>query len=353
MRDARTYKAVSVWLAIGCILVLIQILIGGITRLTDSGLSITEWSVIKGTLPPLNEAEWQGSFEKYKVFAKKQYESIHRDMSLSEFKVIFFWEYFHRLWARMMGFVFIIPFIYFLLRKKLSTKLIRRLGVVILLASLSAMFGWLMVASGLNDDKRTWVNAYNLLIHLILATSLFSYLSYTFYGYAAGKMESRIEVKERGFLKLLGIVLVIQIGMGALMAGMKAALVFPYPFMLLKYDIAREIWNSSPPIVWHHWIDYEPNPNVKLLIQIFHRATAYLLFFGSIWFFIVNRVKMFIVPSYLIFFIVLLIQVALGIFTVSYSQGKIPVVLGVVHQFVAFILLASYLWILYSSRKRG
>ena len=352
MKDARTYKAVSIWLALGCILVLIQILIGGITRLTDSGLSITEWSVIKGTLPPMNEVEWQVSFEKYKTFAKKQYESIHKDMDLNEFKRIYFWEYFHRLWARMMGFVFIIPFIYFLIRKKLTTKLIRRLGIVILLASLSAIFGWLMVASGLNDDKRTWVNAYNLLIHLILATSLFSYLTYTFYGYAAVRMESRIELEERGFFKLLGIILVVQIGIGALMAGMKAALVFPYPFMLLKYDLAREIWNSSPAIIWQHWNDYEPNPNIKLIVQIFHRASAYLLFLGAIWFFIVNRIKMFMVPSYLIFYIVLLTQVILGIFTVNYSHGKIPVVLGVAHQFTAFILLASYLWILYSSRKR-
>lgn len=352
MSPSKTSKAVSIWLFIGCFMVLIQILIGGITRLTDSGLSITEWSVIKGTLPPMNEAEWQVSFEKYKTFAKKQYESLHKEMNLNEFKVIFFWEYFHRLWARLMGFVFAIPFVYFLIRKKLDSKLIKRLAIVILLASLSAIFGWLMVASGLNDDKRTWVNAYNLLIHLILATSLFSYLLYTTYGYAFVSMKERNELNERGLLKTIGYVLILQLALGALMAGMKAALVFPYPFILAKLTLFQEIWNSSPAIQWAHWNDYEPNPIVKLIVQIAHRATAYILLFASIWFFFLNRVKMFISPSYLLFYFIMLVQILLGIFTVNYSQGKIPITLGVVHQFTAFILLSAYLWILYSSKKR-
>lgn len=352
MSNRNPSKAVSVWLFIGCFMVLMQILIGGITRLTDSGLSITEWSVVKGTLPPMNEAEWEVSFEKYKTFAKKQYESLHREMSLEEFKRIYFWEYFHRLWARLMGLVFAIPFVYFLIKKKLDSKLIKRLAIVILLASLSATFGWLMVASGLNDDKRTWVNAYNLLIHLILATSLFSYLIYTFYGQAFKAMHERNELNDRGILKTIGYVLILQLAFGALMAGMKAALVFPYPFMLTKWSLFQEIWNSSPAIQWAHWNDYEPNPNVKLIVQIVHRATAYILLVASMWFFFLNRVKMFISPSYLLYYFALLVQILLGIYTVSYSQGKIPITLGVAHQFTAFILLAAYLWILYSSKKR-
>lgn len=106
-------RPVRIWLLIGLVMVFIQVVVGGITRLTDSGLSITEWAVIQGTMPPLNEAQWLDAFDKYKVAAKKQFESLHADMSLSEFKVIFFWEYIHRLWARLMGFVFIIPFLYF------------------------------------------------------------------------------------------------------------------------------------------------------------------------------------------------------------------------------------------------
>ena len=110
-------KPVRVWLFIGVFMVFMQVVIGGITRLTDSGLSITEWAIIQGTLPPLNEAAWMEAFEQYKIMAKKQFESLHADMTLSEFKFIYFWEYFHRLWARMMGFVFLFPFLYFLWKR--------------------------------------------------------------------------------------------------------------------------------------------------------------------------------------------------------------------------------------------
>ena len=333
-------------------MVMCQIIIGGITRLTDSGLSITEWNVIKGTLPPLNETEWTLSFDKYKTFAKKQFESIHKDMTLEQYKRIFFWEYFHRLWARAMGFVFLIPFFYFLVRRKIPTNLIKRLLIVIFLASLSAIFGWIMVASGLSNDKRTWVNAYNLLIHLILASSLFSYLILTYYKYAYREMESRIELYDYYILKIIGVVLITQIGFGALVAGMKAALVFPYPFVLLNLDVYRDIIAISPSIQWADWINYEPNPIIKLIIQSIHRLTAYSLLILSLWFFYVNKSKMFIVPSFLIFYIALFIQIVLGILTVTYSIGSVPIYFGVLHQATAFILLASYLWILYSSKKR-
>jgi heme a synthase len=345
-------RAVTIWLFIGCIMVLCQIIIGGITRLTDSGLSITEWEIVKGTLPPLSETEWQVSFDKYKTFAKKQFESLHRDMTLEKFKQIYFWEYFHRLWARMMGFVFIIPLIWFLIRRKVEIPLLKRLGIVILLASFSALFGWLMVASGLNNDKRTWVNAYNLLIHLILASSLFSYLTYTFYSYSFSRNKSRFELNDYNLLYTIGIILFLQIAFGALMAGMKAALIFPYPFILAKWSVLKTILATSPALHLADWIDYEPNPLIKLIVQIVHRATAYILLILSIWFFISNRLKMFIAPSFLIFYCILLIQIILGIFTVTYSIGKVPVFMGVLHQAIAFLVLAAYLWIVFSSKKR-
>lgn len=345
-------KALSTWLLIGCVMVLCQIIIGGITRLTDSGLSITEWNVVKGTLPPLNETQWIESFEKYKTFANKQFVSLHKEMTLQEFKRIYFWEYFHRLWARIMSLVFIIPFFIFLIQKKIDQVLLRRLIVVIFLASLSAIFGWLMVASGLNDDKRTWVNAYNLLIHLILATSLFSYLIYTYFKYTFSATEHRIELKKYKLFYILGITILIQLSFGALMAGMKAALVFPYPFMILKWDLMKSIVSSNAIPMWADWINYEPNPLIKLMVQVVHRLTAYIILILSLWFFIENRAKMFIAPTFLIYFIILFIQIALGILTVMYSIGKVPIIFGVVHQATAFLLLASYLWILFSSKKR-
>ena len=128
-------RIVQHWLMVGIVLIFVQVNIGGITRLTDSGLSITEWEIIEGTLPPLSSDAWDVAFEKYKTHAKKQYENIHGGdvMTMSEFKVIYFWEWFHRFWARSIGFIFLFPFLYFLYKRWLPTWLIKRLGIVCLL----------------------------------------------------------------------------------------------------------------------------------------------------------------------------------------------------------------------------
>ena len=333
---------ISIWLFIGISMVFIQIIIGGITRLTDSGLSITEWSVIKGTLPPLNEAEWLIAFEKYKNFATKQYESLHSDMSLSEFKYIYFWEYFHRLWARLMGFVFIFPFFYFLFKKQLSTSLRNQLLKVVLLASIVATFGWIMVASGLNDDNRTWVSAYKLLGHLILASLLFGYLNFIFYSYIS---KNTISFNKNYLIKPIGILIVIQIAFGALMAGMKAGLIFPYPTIIFKLDIFQEIIKNSPAVKFDDFINYEPNPTIKLIIQVIHRITAYLL--GSlIILFSIANLK---ITSVKLLLFITMIQILIGIITVSLCQGEIPIFWGVLHQAIAFTLLSTWINIYQSS----
>lgn len=343
-----THRSLSIWLLIGCILVLGQIVIGGITRLTDSGLSITEWNVIKGTLPPMNDLEWNHAFDQYKSIAKKQYESIHRNMTLEEFKRIYFWEYFHRLWARMMGFIFIIPCVFFILKKWIDKTLFRRLLIVLLLASLAAVFGWIMVASGLSNDKRTWVNAYNLLGHLIIATSLFSYLVYTYYSYSFSKIRDTIAYRHSSWIGWLGLLLFVQIGLGALMAGMKAGLVFPFPFTVFKFSTLIDIVQHSP-LSWAAVYDYEPNASIKIIIQIVHRMTAYLLLITSAIFLWKNQ--FYRDRNLWIFCLLLCTQVILGIMTVSFAIGRIPIVYGVLHQLVAFLLLASYLWIYFISKK--
>lgn len=139
--------AVQIWLIVGLFMILMQVFIGGITRLTGSGLSITKWDIVSGTIPPLNENEWNAQFELYQQ--TPQYHKINKGMSLSEFKFIFFWEYFHRLWARTMGFVFLFPLIFFIFKRKISSLLGKRLFIVFLLAALNASMGWIMVASGL------------------------------------------------------------------------------------------------------------------------------------------------------------------------------------------------------------
>ncbi len=344
-------SVVSIWLLIGCFLVLCQIMIGGITRLTDSGLSITEWEVVKGTIPPMNEVEWTNTFEKYKLFAKKQYESIHKNMTLTEFKKIYFWEYFHRLWARMMGFIFIIPFIYFLIKKKINSNLLKRLGIVILLASIAAIFGWIMVASGLNNDKRTWVNAYNLLIHLLIATALFSYLLYTYFIYSKSTSKSSVKFYKMNLLQFIGIIIIIQLAFGALMAGMKAGMILPYSFLIPKYSLISELFKLNSNLSITSMYDYEPNPMIKVLIQIVHRVMAYLILTLSIVFLYFNRVKLFHTASLWVFISAIFLQIILGIITVSLCIGKVPILFGVLHQTAAFILLASYLWVLFIAKK--
>ena len=177
-------RSVQLWLIVGLIMVVGQIVIGGITRLTESGLSITEWKPLSGAMPPLNEADWAVEFGKYQE--SPQYAKIFADISLSDFKFIYFWEWFHRQWARTMGLAFIVGFLVFWRKGYLNPPLMRRLGVVVLLAALAASFGWIMVASGLID--RPWVNAYKLTLHLALGLSLFAYLLWvTFPGYSAAK----------------------------------------------------------------------------------------------------------------------------------------------------------------------
>lgn len=352
--DSRIKKAVRIWLLIGVVMVFFQVVIGGVTRLTDSGLSITEWSVIQGTLPPLNQAEWDEAFELYKQAAKKQYETLHADMTLSEFKVIFFWEYFHRLWARLMGFVFLFPFLYFLWKKWMPKWLVRRLGVVILLAVAAATFGWIMVASGLNDDTRTWVSAYKLVIHLGIATTLFGYLFWTWLR-AEQPRNSDMELpKIRRRVWVIAFVLFVQIIFGGLMAGMRAGLIHPhFPFFVE----GEKLWTTltaTAELNASEIIDYEPNLIAKGAVQVLHRGTAYLLsilillFFGKIRRRAVSK-KLKKGSQFML--IMLVIQFLLGISTVINSVGKIPVSWGSLHQAGALILLCGVLFTAYHAKR--
>lgn len=349
----RIKKAVRIWLLIGVVMVFFQIVIGGVTRLTDSGLSITEWDIIQGTIPPMNEVEWEMAFEQYQQMARKQYESLHADMSMSEFKVIFFWEYFHRLWARMMGLVFAIPFVFFAVKKWIPKWLMRRLGVVILLAATAATFGWIMVKSGLNDDTRTWVSAYKLSTHLLIATSLFGYLFWTYLKAAQPTVSDahlgKWSVRSRWLLGLL----VLQIVFGGLMAGMRAGLIHPYFPAFVEGDRLVAALNSSTNGL-ETFVDYEGSTYVKAIVQIVHRATAYLLFAAVIWFglgILKSRSSVRLKRGASVLMLIIGAQFLLGVLTVVNSIGKIPILYGVMHQGVAFLLLISLLFVSYQMKS--
>ena len=338
----RARRWIGGWLLLGAFLVLMQVMIGGITRLTDSGLSITEWEVIDGTLPPLNEADWNAAFESYKTHARKQFESLHADMTLAEFKVIYFWEWFHRLWARMMGFAFLIPFIVFAALRWFPRWLLWRLGGIIGLASLAGVLGWFMVASGLNNDDRTWVNAYNLISHLGIATLLFAFIVHTaFLVFRGSPLPTRSgTVPLRRLANILIAVTFVQIMAGGLMAGMRAGLIHPHWPLFAGSNSLIAMLGDGGGVAWSHFIDYEPSRSVKAIVQLLHRGLAVVVSVLVVVFFIRSRNYLAAGERWLVL-LVLAAQYILGVWTVISCVGSVPVTLGVVHQVVAIILFGA------------
>lgn len=346
-------RPVRIWLLTGVVMVFFQVVIGGVTRLTDSGLSITEWAVIQGTLPPLNEAEWQVAFDKYKVAAKKQYETLHADMTLPEFKVIFFWEYGHRLWARMMGFVFLFPFLWFLLKKQLPGWLLGRLGVVIGLAMLAAVFGWIMVASGLNNDNRTWVSAYKLVTHLGIATALFAYLYWT---WLRAAQPVAVDGHLAGLRRLgwwVAAVLFVQIAFGGLMAGMRAGLIHAHFPVFIEWGRFWQVLTASP-VDSAQLLDYEPQQSIKAVVQLLHRGMAWVLVVLSVLLFLKIRRESVSKQLQLggnLLMGMLFVQFLLGVLTIINCVGRVPLFWGAVHQAGALVLLAVVLSVNYQFSK--
>jgi len=327
-----------------------QVVIGGVTRLTGSGLSITKWEIVTGTLPPMNAAVWEAEFDLYK--ATPQYQKINVGMSMSEFKFIYFWEYFHRLWARSMGFVFLIPFLIFWRKGMLPTSLRKDLGIVVLLAAVVATFGWIMVASGLID--RPWVNAYKLTLHLNLALLTFSYLLWTTLKVTVARTSVIHNSTMRKWITGILVILGLQLFLGGIMSGMKAALYYPtWPDMHGVY-VPETLYTPGDYSV-QNLIDYDKKAFAPALIQFLHRNLGYLLFFSGLFFFVRSRniqgSSLFHILSGVLISL-LIIQVLLGIFTLLGSQGSIPVDLGVYHQIGAILVLGTVISLLYLSRDK-
>jgi cytochrome c oxidase assembly protein subunit 15 len=345
------YKPLKIWLIIGLVMVLLQVMIGGITRLTNSGLSITEWNIIKGTIPPLSNDAWVQTFEQYKIHAKKQYESLHAGMTMSEFKFIYFWEYFHRLWARFIGFVFVIGLVIFLLMRKIDMKLFIQLMIVFGLAMLEAVFGIIMVYSGLGDDTRTWVSAYKLIIHLIIATLIFGYLFYVYLCYTQKNTHDFGLSKNLKIISTSIIVLLfIQILFGGLMAGMRAGLIHPhFPIFIHSEKILGALQSPAPQSM-DDLNDYEKSAYIKAIIQIIHRTlatTILILIAYLVYLFSKNNISAFLRRAKNSMLFMILIQITLGVITIMLSIGRIPPFWGSVHQCAALILLLSAIWVRY------
>ncbi len=351
----KTRKIVGIWLIIGLVLVVGQVMLGGITRLTDSGLSITEWNVVKGTLPPLSEAEWQISFDKYQAFAKTQFENLHAEMLLSEYKSIFFWEWVHRFWARMMGLVFLFPFLYFLYKKYMPPWLIKRLLIVVGLAAIAATFGIIMVFSGLENENRTWVSAYKLAIHLSIALVLFAYLFKTTLLVLQPKVSDLEFKKFRKYPhRMLGLIF-IQIIFGALMAGMRAGAIHTsWPFFA-GGNVLFDVLGSNVNLSFLDFINYESNNYIKAIVQVLHRSMAYVLFAATIYIVLKIRKEKIsdtLNKASLIVLGLIFIQFFLGVFTImNYLDKDFLIPLGTLHQIFAFFTFIAWIFLEHQIRQ--
>ena len=346
----RSSRLVATWLLLGVGMTVIQIALGGITRLTGSGLSITEWDVITGSLPPLNEQQWLAEFNKYRQ--TPQFHLLNFDFTLSDFKFIFFWEWFHRLWARLIGLVFAAGFIWFILKKHFKKEMINPLIILFLLGALQGLVGWIMVASGLTGDA-IYVKPTRLAMHFIFALGL---LCYTFWFALQLLVPSENIFKNRRIhtwnIALLAL-LVVQLIYGALMAGHKAATAAP------TWPDINGMW--MPDRLFQHkpfLLNFIDN---TILIHFIHRGLAYLLLiiiiYWSVLLYKTTGTRLFRKTRWIPLAVTLL-QVLLGIFSVLTSTGIIPGKWGTfewlaqLHQLTGMLLLLSLTWMLFIVRGR-
>ncbi len=345
----RSSRQVAVWLLIGVGMTVIQIALGGITRLTGSGLSITEWDVITGALPPLNEAAWLEEFNKYRQ--TPQFQILNFEFTLSDFKFIFFWEWFHRLWARTIGLVFAFGFIWFLYKKAFRQEMVPQLIVLFFLGALQGLVGWIMVASGLTGDA-VYVKPTRLAMHFILALILLGYTFWFALKLLIPEEQRMANNKIRNTnLILLGL-LFLQLIYGALMAGHKAANVAATWPTINGAWIPESMFRDTPFLL--NFIDN------TTLIHFIHRGLAYLLLAVTLaWSFRLFKTQG---TAYFTRFrqwplITVLVQVVLGIVSVLTSSGIIPGKWGAfewmaqLHQLTGMLLMLALVLMLYLVRK--
>lgn len=350
-------RAVARWLFLGVAILLIQILLGGITRLTGSGLSIAEWKPILGAVPPMNQDDWNQAFELYKEKASGQFLMQNSDYTLSDFKAIYFWEWMHREWARIaLSGTFLVGFIYFWRKQYFERKMIGPLAALFVLGALQGTVGWIMVASGLNPDD-THVSHIKLAMHFMFALVL---LCYTFwFALQLSVHESSREAIPR--LKRLSVVLLVllalQLCYGAFMAGLKAAPVATtWPDIngsLLPQN--TEQFGSATFSGIHRFTDH------PLVVHFMHRNLAYLIAALVLGFWIATR-KRAVGPALrkasTLSVLLVLLQVLLGILTVmngaAMTQSRFLRFewLAEMHQMVAIFLLMSLVYNYYLLRKR-
>lgn len=342
----RNKKLIAMWLLAGVFMIMIQVLIGGITRLTESGLSITEWKPITGILPPLNHDQWLVEFNKYRN--TDQFKYVHSNFQLSDFKFIFFWEWFHRVWARLLGIVFLAGFFYFLFTKKLNRKMVAPMLLLFFLGAIQGLVGWIMVKSGLVPEK-FYVGHIELTTHFVAALILLAYTLWFALSLLPAFRPKVVSIKMKNLLWLITFTLFMQLIFGGFMAGLKAAQSAPTWPSINGHFIPPTINELHPGI-------QNIFENV-LTIHFIHRGLAYLLLIFVAYFFIISsgrRINKLFNRFRFIILILIITQVILGILTVINATNRISLAwFGVSHQFVAMLILMSIICLLFIVRKRS
>lgn len=335
-------RPIVIWLLTGCLLIFLMVAIGGMTRLTHSGLSMVEWNLFMGSIPPTTEANWQELFEKYQQYP--EYKLVNFNISLDEFKSIFYWEYGHRMFGRLIGLVFIIPFLWFWFRGKISKTLMPKLILILIMGGFQGFLGWYMVKSGL--IKEPDVSHYRLAMHLTTAFLTFAYTFWVALGLIYPKQKKpSITSGIRKWLNALLLILITQIVWGAYVAGLNAGKVYnSWPKMGEKW-IADGVTAMEP--FWTNFFEGLAG------VQFVHRYLAYLVVALVVIVFIKSR-KLSLSNSQQkgITFLLAAVsfQFILGIVTLLYA---VPISLGLLHQLGAFILLGAVVYALQRFSSRG
>ncbi|CAG0932402.1 MAG: Heme A synthase [Rhodocyclaceae bacterium] len=329
-------RRIAIWLFVCSAMVFATLVVGGVTRLTHSGLSIVEWQPLVGTMPPLSHAEWIEVFDKYKQ--TPEFQQVNHSMSLEEFKDIFWWEYFHRVFGRGIGLVFLLPFLYFLLRGQIERSLVPRLVGIFFLGGLQGAMGWYMVKSGLVDDPR--VSQYRLTAHLSLAFVIFIAMMWV----ALGLVEERSRYfAHQGYRRLqrfgfwLFALACYMVVTGGFVAGIRAGKAYNTFPLMNGHVVPPEIFMIEP---WY--LNFFNN---MATVQFDHRLGAWLFAFLAPWLWIKlrrypDRQRALQVATLML--AVLAAQITLGILTVLHA---VPVALGAAHQGGSMVLMATLLWL--------
>lgn len=341
-RVAADDRAIAIWLLGCCAMILAMVVIGGITRLTESGLSIMEWAPLAGTLPPLTEAEWQRVFELYQAIP--QYQSINAGMTLDEFRNIFWWEWTHRLWGRLIGAVFLVPFLWFWWRGRIRKGLTPHLAALFGLGGLQGFIGWFMVTSGFAEQLS--VSQYRLILHLGLALAIYGYMLWLAFSLlrpraepADPAMASALRHRLVAVTVLAGITMLF----GGFVAGLDGGFIYN-SFPLMNGRLLPDEFLATDPA----WLDPFENPATA---QLVHRWLAVALVAAVLWGW--AGARRLALPASArralhLLALMALLQAALGISTLLLV---VPIPLAAAHQAGAVILLSALLWALHTVRR--